>query len=288
VKRRMKNAFSGMVRCIFTSPSRYAYNRRIGGMVSPLLPGSGGDVLDLGCGDGRYAKLFGGRTYTGLDIGDYDYSAVSSPERTFCRASAEDPPFEKNSFDLVFSSFMIEHVKDIHTSLGRIRALLRPGGAIFVSTGTRCAALTGEMHGIFWPDDSDSVGQAHHYFRPAELRELFEGAGFSSISVKRVGGPTALLIEMINTFFRLLLMKMRGRRYGHSRESDEAARDRSRPRRRASLLWKLAVPPLFLFRLILHELSYWIDLLLLPLRCAKFVVITARVPAVGQDGNEDN
>lgn len=257
-------------------------------MVSSLLPGSGGDVLDLGCGDGRYARLFDGRTYTGLDIGDYDYSAVSAPNRTFRRASAEDPPFEGCSFDLVFSSFMIEHVRDIHSSLSRIKALLRPGGAIFVSTGTRCAALTGEMHRIFWPEDADSVGQAHHYFRSGELKKMFEDTGFDSISVKRVGGPAALLIEMINTFFRLLTMKMRGERYGHSRESDEAARDRNKPRKRSSILWKIAVPPLYLLRLVLHELSYWLDLVLLPLRCAKFVVITARVPASGHDGNEDS
>ena len=284
----MKKVFSGMVRCIFTSPSRYAYNRRIGGMVSSLLPGSGGDVLDLGCGDGRYAKLFDGRDYTGIDIGDYDYSTVTAPNRTFRRASAEDPPFDEGSFDLVFSSFMIEHIRDIGSSLDRIGALLRPGGAIFVSTGTRCAALTGEMHRIFWPEDGEAVGQAHHYFRPGELKEMFENAGFTSILVKRVGGPCALLIEMINTFFRLLIMKLRGERYGHSRESDEAARDRNRPRKRASLLWKLAVPPLFLFRLVLHELSYWLDLPLLPLRCAKFVVITARAPADGRAGNEES
>jgi 2-polyprenyl-3-methyl-5-hydroxy-6-metoxy-1,4-benzoquinol methylase len=283
----MKNLFSGMVRCIFTSSSRYAYNRRIGGMVSSLLPDSGGEVLDLGCGDGRYAKLFDGRDYTGLDIGDYDYSAVAAPNRTFRKGSAEAIPFDRESFDLVFSSFMIEHVKDIRSSLGRIGELIRPGGAVFVSTGTRCAALTGEMHRIFWPGDGEEVGQAHHYFRPDELKEMFRAAGFTSISVRRVGGPSALLTEMIITFFRLLAMKLRGERYGHSRESDEAAKDRIRPRKRSSLIWKLAVPLLFLVRIILHELTYWLDLLLMPLRCAKFVVITARNPAAGRTGNEE-
>ena len=288
MKRKMKDLFSGMVRCIFTSSSRYAYNRRIGGLVSSLLPDSGGDVLDLGCGDGRYAGLFDGRNYTGLDIGDYDYSAIAAPNRTFKRASAESPPFDKGSFDLVFSSFMIEHVRDIQSSLDRFRTLIRPGGAIFVSTGTRCAALTGEMHRIFWPGDGEDVGQAHHYFRPDELKKMFEGAGFTSISIKRVGGPLALLTEMIITFFRLLSMKLRGERYGHSRESDEASKDRSRSRKRASLVWKLAVPPLFLMRIILHEVTYWLDLLLLPLRCAKFVVITSRVPNASRAGNEED
>ena len=280
----MKNAFSGMVRSIFTSPSRYAYNRRIGGMLRNLLPARGGDVLDLGCGDGRYARLFEGRRYTGLDIGDYDHSSVEGPDRTFVRASAEDPPFENGSFDLVFSSFMIEHVKDIHSSLGRIRSLLKRDGALFVSTGTRCAALTGEMHRIFWPGAGDSVGQAHHYFRAAELRAMFEKAGFTSISVRLVGGPAALLIEMVNTFFRFLWMKIRGERYGHSRESDEAGRERNRPRKRSSLLWKAAVPPIFLVKIVLHELSFWIDLLLTPIGCAKFVVVTGRAPgAAGQE-----
>ncbi len=286
VQQRMKNTFSAMVRSIFTTPSRYAYNRRLPRMISPLLPKTGGTVLDLGCGDGRYARYFDGYNYIGIDIGDYDFSAVSAPNRSFFRASADNPPFTGGSFDLVFSSFMIEHVRDIGESLEKIRSLIKSGGYIFVSTGTRCAALTGEMHRIFWPEEAESVGQAHHYFSSGKLVDMFNDAGFSEIRVRLVGGPLALMIEIVNTFFKFLVMRLRGRKYGHSRESDEAANDRTRPRKRSSLLWKFLVPPLFLFKLFFHEISYWFDLLLAHLGCAKFVVVTARVSKMPGTGSE--
>jgi SAM-dependent methyltransferase len=244
-------------------------------MIGGLLPERGGAVLDIGCGDGRYAKLFDAHRYVGIDIGAYDFGAVSALNRLFCRASADFPPFRAGSFDLVFSSFMIEHTENIHTTLSHIRAMLRPGGSLFLSTGTKCASLTGEMHRIFWPEDGESFGQAHHYFANGELENLL-GADFTGIKTVRAGGPLALGIEITRTFFRHLTMKLRGRRYRHSRNSDETGRARKESGHLARFVWRLAVPPLFLLVLLLYEVSYWIDRALLPLRCSKFIVITAR------------
>lgn len=275
---RLRSAFARMVRIIFTSPSRYAYERRLRGLLGGAVPRRPARVLDIGCGDGRYAPLFEGSSYTGIDIGAYDLSRMRSPGRSFCRASAETPPFVDGTFDLVFSSFMIEHVRDPRATLSRFRDLLSPGGTLFMSTGTRCASLTGEMHRLFWRECGASYGQAHHYFDGGELERLLGEAGFASVTMRHVGGPLALVIEAAGTFFRYLAMKARGLRYTHARDSSDTPEARRERSRFGKALWRAVVPPLFIVRIVLHEGSYWIDRLLSPLRCSKFVVFTASAP----------
>jgi SAM-dependent methyltransferase len=273
-----------MVTLIFTTPSRYAYDRRIAGIVRSILPRRGGGmVLDIGCGDGRYAHFFDEHYYVGIDIGDYDYSSVATPNRQFCRARSEAPPFTGGQFDLLFSSFMIEHVPDINITLEQFKQQLSPGGALFLSTGTQYASLTGEMHRLFWPESGESVGQAHHYFRKGRLSAILAEGGWCDIKERYIGGPLGLVIGMITMFLRLLSMKIRGERYLHGRDSNETGREKRRAGGPGRLIWRLMVPPLFLIQLLINEGTYWIDLILSPLRCSKFVVITARKPVESSD-----
>jgi hypothetical protein len=178
---------------------------------------------------------------------------------------------------------MIEHVPDIKITLEQFKAQLRPGGSIFLSTGTRYASLTGEMHRMFWPGSSDEVGQAHHYFHRGLLAEILEGGGWTEVKERYVGGPLGLVIGMVTMFMRLLMMKLRGERYTHGRNSNETGKERRKPKGLRMFMWRLAVPPLFLLQLAINEVTYWVDLIFLPLRCAKFVVVTARKPVESSD-----
>ncbi|GEM_PF-3000443 len=273
----MRSFFAFMVDVLVTSASRYSYNRRISRILKSIVPDMKNLlVLDAGCGEGEYFRLFGGNTYIGIDIGDYNFKRSLIDGAHFCRARIEELPFRHGTFDLVFSSFMIEHVEDIAAALASIGDVLKARGAIFLSTGTKWARYTGEMHSLFWKASDDSIGQAHHYFDVGELTNIIRDAGYKGVSACYVGGPFATCIELVITFFRLLIMKLRGERYMHGRDSDEAeSANEERNSGIAHFIWKLTVPLQFCIRLPLYEISYWMDLLLSPLRLSRFVVITA-------------
>ncbi len=69
-------------------------------------------TLDVGCGSGLYTEKFKGSVIS-FDIVPYFVKEaakkLSGPKRIFIIADANDFPFKKNLFDLVFASQVIEH-----------------------------------------------------------------------------------------------------------------------------------------------------------------------------------
>ena len=106
--------------------------------VKRLNP-DGGRLLDWGCGYGQLSYLLRNR---GFDVVSYTIEAEEpSPWNSFLREQklnvvyGEDPvrlPFEDESFDLVLSCGVLEHVEDESGSLAEIRRILRPGGMFVV------------------------------------------------------------------------------------------------------------------------------------------------------------
>ncbi|WP_109473227.1 class I SAM-dependent methyltransferase [Ornithinimicrobium cavernae] len=84
-------------------------------------------------------------------------------------------------FDLVVTSLVLHHVRDLPTVLAGFAALLRPGGHVFVADLDR-------EDGSFHQHDFDG----HHGFDRAELAAALEQAGFSQV---RVTDCTTLLKE---------------------------------------------------------------------------------------------
>ncbi|MCB1601644.1 MAG: class I SAM-dependent methyltransferase [Xanthomonadales bacterium] len=88
--------------------------------IARLLP-NGGDALDLGCGPRdqaeplSYAKF----RYVGIDYSGEDADLL---------ADAHALPFADDSFDLVFSYAVLEHLWNPLLALREIKRVLRPGG----------------------------------------------------------------------------------------------------------------------------------------------------------------
>jgi ubiquinone/menaquinone biosynthesis C-methylase UbiE len=98
-----------------------------------------GRVLDLGCGDGEWTSRFGEMTGTtslhGLDI---DVSSLSKARQRGVRVASSDLtqplPFAENTFALVHSNQVIEHLPDVDLFVQEIFRVLQPGGWAVVST----------------------------------------------------------------------------------------------------------------------------------------------------------
>lgn len=97
-------------------------------------------ILDYGCGEGRYINLlkdfFPTSALHGCDISDEALAIAknlySSAQYTSMTDEAVNLP--DNSFDLVISIEVLEHVGDVARSLSEIGRLLKPQGLTVLST----------------------------------------------------------------------------------------------------------------------------------------------------------
>jgi SAM-dependent methyltransferase len=98
-----------------------------------------GDVLELGCGEGRGIEeiLSKADTFLGLDKIDEVIKRLQDkyPDAVFKQAIFPPISFiENNSYDFIISFQVIEHVKDDRLFLEEIYRLLKPGGVAVITT----------------------------------------------------------------------------------------------------------------------------------------------------------
>ncbi|MGH9406305.1 MAG: class I SAM-dependent methyltransferase [Terriglobia bacterium] len=95
-------------------------------VVEHVRLGAGSTVLELGSGDGFQLALLRQRFAPVFSI-DPDYAPAAHAER-FAYAAAEALPFRDETFNLVFSNCVLEHLNDRRRGLEELVRVLRPGG----------------------------------------------------------------------------------------------------------------------------------------------------------------
>lgn len=94
----------------------------------------GKDILDFGCGDGKHAENLleiGAKRVAGLDISPDMIELArkrNKPGLEFVVADGEKIPFEDDSFDIIFSNFVLHYFEDTHIPFAEIGRVLRKGG----------------------------------------------------------------------------------------------------------------------------------------------------------------
>lgn len=109
-------------------------------VLEPLLPTVAGlDVVDLGCGTGRWLERLnelGARTLLGVDLSlEMLDVAASKLERAagLVQGSCTEVPLADNSADLVLCNFVLSYIDDAEDFLKKVRRALRPGGSLFLT-----------------------------------------------------------------------------------------------------------------------------------------------------------
>jgi SAM-dependent methyltransferase len=159
------------------------------GPASPLLVafvrglGEHGDVLDLGCGDGRLTAEL--RAAHSLVCADASGIALERARRRLGDGATIVPvepdarlPFEDTAFDLVLCAETIEHVRDVQLLVSEVRRVLRPGGTFAVTTPahTRWTALRLLVRG--WESEFEPLSPHLRFFTARSLRRLLDEMGF--------------------------------------------------------------------------------------------------------------
>ncbi|MFY0608163.1 MAG: class I SAM-dependent methyltransferase [Cyclobacteriaceae bacterium] len=119
-------------------PSDNPIHQRLLKAYHVAAPMVSGDLLELGCGEGRGVELLlpQADSYLGLDKIESIIATLQSkyPDAQF--ESGVFPPINipDNSFDTVVSFQVIEHIQNDELFLSEIQRILKPGGKAILST----------------------------------------------------------------------------------------------------------------------------------------------------------
>lgn len=106
-------------------------------IVSPQMLNKSSSVLEVGSGSGRFLKYLSKKAgfIVGVDPSDAVYAADkllgADPKVTLVKASANDLPFEDNSFDFVYSIGVLHHIPDTFKAMQACVDKVKKGGYFF-------------------------------------------------------------------------------------------------------------------------------------------------------------
>jgi 2-polyprenyl-3-methyl-5-hydroxy-6-metoxy-1,4-benzoquinol methylase len=168
-------------------------------------------VLDVGCGEGRFAAALAGAgaSVVGIDVAEEPLRRARErhPELELHRvAEAEALPFADSSFDLVWAGEVIEHVADTSAWLSELRRVLRSGASLLLSTpeNGRIELLAAAISRRAFARRFDPRGDHLRFYDRATLSRLIEAYGFHDVRVRRLGrlpGRRGLLLHAVRSRF---------------------------------------------------------------------------------------
>lgn len=144
-----------------------------------------GEVLEIGCGAGQFARALRRARpelrVIGCDISAAALSAAAARDGgvRYVRADGERLPVRDSAVDAVVLFDVLEHVERPQALLAECRRVLRAGGTFhaFVPCEGGLGTLHGLAHRIGWTPKRRYAGHIQQ-FRVADLRALLREAGF--------------------------------------------------------------------------------------------------------------
>jgi SAM-dependent methyltransferase len=129
---------------------RAGQERRLGMILRAADERLGGRVLENGCGVGMYVRHLA--PYAAQVIGlEYDFERAAEAGKqaaNITNAAGEHLPFPAESFTLILSHEVLEHVQDDRLAVEEMVRVLQPGGRIILFVPNRGYPF--ETHGIYW------------------------------------------------------------------------------------------------------------------------------------------
>jgi SAM-dependent methyltransferase len=139
-----------------------------------------GRILDIGCGDGKFLWALDARRWkaTGVDTLPETLSLVQPrmPSLRLIEGDIYSGLLEEASFDVLTFWHVLEHLPNPAAILRRTRALLRPGGWLFISL-PRFDSMQARIFRKHWYAFDDVPRHLYHFSRPS-LDRLLREAGF--------------------------------------------------------------------------------------------------------------
>lgn len=146
---------------VFTSPLaatrgepsyvwRSGQERRLA-MINRWAPLKDRRVLEVGCGMGMYTRAYRTRFTPHVEAFDVELARVAQAQVDTPHAliaGGEAMPYRRDTFDVVISNEVIEHVLDDRATVREMVRVCKPGGRIVIFCPNRWYPV--EQHGHYW------------------------------------------------------------------------------------------------------------------------------------------
>ena len=153
----------------------------------------GADVLDVGCGEGRFCRMLAARGARTLGIDPtktlIEEARRRQPGGVFHEALAEALPLADASVDLVVSYVSLVDIPDYRTAIREMARVVRPGGRVVVANLTSFATATTK----FWARDED--GNKLHWTMDNYMTERPARAEWAGMSIVNWHRPLSAYLQ---------------------------------------------------------------------------------------------
>jgi ubiquinone/menaquinone biosynthesis C-methylase UbiE len=143
-------------------------------------------ILDLGCGTGRFTEALAvcfDAAVVGLDPSrkmlEQARAKQRDPRVRYELGRAETIPLQNDSVDLIFISMVLHHFDDVAVAARECRRVLKSNARLFLRTGTH-DRIPLYPYVDFFPESKPLLETT--LSTRASIRELFEGAGFTTVA----------------------------------------------------------------------------------------------------------
>lgn len=173
--------------------------RLLAGVMAPLVASpstpefvQGGQMLDVGCGNGRYLSTMRmlGWQVQGVEFSEEGVRVCRLADLLVHHGDLASAGFSSATFDLVTVRHVIEHIAEPHPFMAELARVLKPNGRLVIET-PNSEALGRAWFGPNWYHND--VPRHLILFSPSNLSRLAERHGLRQVGVSMQCSPKAVL-----------------------------------------------------------------------------------------------
>jgi len=183
--------FSSSLLGIFLNPL-YIARANLYKNIKKIAPFVEGKILDVGCGQKPYKKLFTNvKEYIGIDVEVSGHDHSNSEVDLYY--NGKDIPFKDEEFDSVLTNQVLEHVFEADDFLNEINRVLKKGGLLLIT----------------FPFVWDEHEQPYDFARYTSfgIKYLLEKTNFEIVDHIKSVNSIALIYQLLNLYFYKIIMK---------------------------------------------------------------------------------